>query len=708
MTGISILLRSIHLGAAIALVGSCAFLLLVARPAFHTEAPGEEHAMLPFTRLLHRLWVGSLVGFTGAGLLGLWVQQAIVTNRLLSTVPSCEALGRFLTGTHYGRVWLLRLLLAGILSSGLLLKARRWQGTDGPGRWLAGAGLAGALLVAQAWTGHAVASEGTALVWHVTVDALHLLATGVWLGGLPLLAVLVTWAQRAAHGSAERIAAEATRRFSALGLGSVFLLVVTGGLNAWTLVGTVPALVGTPYGRLVLVKISLLLPLLAVALGNLRDATPRLVRAVAARQRQQTQATLRRLQRRVQCEAALGVAILLLVGILGVAPPARHVAPTWPFAFRLSWEVTRQWPGVWARVLLGSQVALVSLLALGYAVLGQRWRGPVAGVGAVGLMVGLWVACQAMALDAYPTTYLRSVVPYQALSIANGSRLYQEHCAVCHGVAGYGDGPAAAALEPRPANLTAKHTADHTVGDLFWWLSYGIKGSAMPGFHDRLSEEERWDLINFLRILAAAEQARPLGPRIAPEPWLVAPDFSYTTVAGAGQTLKDFRGRRLVLLVFFRLPASQGRLVQLRDLSPSLQRLGCEVLAVPLHTDREVPNELETSQRLSLVADSAVEVTTTYTLFRTSLYSAVPLLHPPLPSHMEFLIDRQGYIRARWLPDRGPGWTETPVITRGQAGDIHWLPASGPGWTEPDTLITAIEQLNHEKPRAPAPDEHVH
>jgi putative copper resistance protein D len=50
---------------------------------------------------------------------------------------------------------------------------------------------------------------------------------------------------------------------------------------------------------------------------------------------------------------------------------------------------------------------------------------------------------------------------------------------------------------PRPADLTAKHTVHHTVGDLFWWLSYGIKGSAMPGFEERLSEEERWDVLIF-------------------------------------------------------------------------------------------------------------------------------------------------------------------------------------------------------------------
>ena len=73
-----------------------------------------------------------------------------------------------------------------------------------------------------------------------------------------------------------------------------------------------------------------------------------------------------------------------------------------------------------------------------------------------------------------------------------------------------------------------------------------------------------------------------------------------------------------------------------------------------------------------------------YTLFRKSLSPTGRLPVPPFPSHLEFLIDRQGYIRGRWLP------------------------GSGPGWAENHDLITAIEQLNQEKPRAPAPDEHVH
>jgi putative copper resistance protein D len=91
-----------------------------------------------------------------------------------------------------------------------------------------------------------------------------------------------------------------------------------------------------------------------------------------------------------------------------------------------------------------------------------------------------------------------------------------------------------------------------------------------------------------------------------------------------------------------------------------------------------------TSQHLSLVVDGAAEATTTYIMFRKSLNPTGRLPIPPFPSHLEFLIDRQGYIRARWLPDNDSGWAEAAQ------------------------LIKMIERLSQEKPRAPAPDEHVH
>ena len=45
-----------------------------------------------------------------------------------------------------------------------------------------------------------------------------------------------------------------------------------------------------------------------------------------------------------------------------------------------------------------------------------------------------------------------------------------------------GDGPGARGLAKPPADLTARHTADHTAGDLYWWLTHGIATGPMPAF----------------------------------------------------------------------------------------------------------------------------------------------------------------------------------------------------------------------------------
>ena len=517
-------------------------------------------------------------------------------------------------------------------------------------------------------------------------DALHLLAAGVWLGGLPLLGVLLAWARRADDVTADIVAAEASRLFSALGLVSVSLLVLSGIATAWSLVGDFPALVGTPYGRLLLVKVGLFLLLLAVAARNLLHEKPRLLRLAAEQPRGNAGEVIRRLQRNVLAEATVGGGILLLVGWLGITPPAKHVDPTWPFSFRWSWQVMKDVPGVQTQIAVGIGVAMVGFTAALLAVVMRRglWAW-MAGAGVVTMAIWLAVSLQKLAVDAYPTTYLRPTVPYQALSIANGLRLYQENCEVCHGEAGYGDGPAAAGLRPRPADLTAKHAADHTAGDIFWWLTHGIKGTAMPGFRDRLSAEERWDLINFVRTLSASEQARPLGPRMEPTPRLAAPDFTYSAGAGASRALKEHRGRGLVQLVLFSVAESRDRLMQLNDLYPRLRLLGTEILGVPMQGDGEhTPEANRPAIAFPVVVDGAADIVATYTLFRRRLSEEGLMPDPPIPSHLEFLVDRQGYLRARWVP------------------------ADGQGWDDSEQLIMAIEQLNQEPSSAPAPDEHVH
>lgn len=123
------------------------------------------------------------------------------------------------------------------------------------------------------------------------------------------------------------------------------------------------------------------------------------------------------------------------------------------------------------------------------------------GGGTVLLLWGSGMILSVILVDAYPTTYVRNPEPFTALSVAQGKAIFLNHCALCHGPEGHGDGPGAAGLVPKPANLTEAHVDEHTDGEMFWWVSHGIPGTAMPAWEEQLSETERWQVIHFVRSL---------------------------------------------------------------------------------------------------------------------------------------------------------------------------------------------------------------
>src|SRR5260370_12271808 len=80
-------------------------------------------------------------------------------------------------------------------------------------------------------------------------------------------------------------------------------------------------------------------------------------------------------------------------------------------------------------------------------------------------------------------------VPVNANTIALGQKLYISNCMTCHGQSGKGDGPGGAALEKKPADLTARIKAGATDGELFWKISEGR--SPMISWKGSLSETQR-------------------------------------------------------------------------------------------------------------------------------------------------------------------------------------------------------------------------
>ena len=100
--------------------------------------------------------------------------------------------------------------------------------------------------------------------------------------------------------------------------------------------------------------------------------------------------------------------------------------------------------------------------------------------------------------------FAQNPTPDDSATIAAGRALFQQNCAICHGPKGLGDGPAAFTLSPRPFNLQV-HVPQHAPGEIHYWISEGIPSTAMPGWKDRLTETQRWEIVRYLQALAAGQ-----------------------------------------------------------------------------------------------------------------------------------------------------------------------------------------------------------
>src|SRR5439155_442150 len=177
---------------------------------------------------------------------------------------------------------------------------------------------------------------------------------------------------------------------------------------------------------------------------------------------------------------------------------------------------------------------------------------------------------------------------------------------------------AAAMTLTTPAHLRSASTSRRHAGELFWLVSHGRPERGMPAFENRLEEAQRWDVINFIRALGTAAGSKSLGAQVQLDgAWLIAPDFTISVGPLAPGALRDYRGRRMVLLVLYTLPGSRARISELARKYNLLSTLGVEIIAVPMQTSADAIRELGASPPVlfPVVTDGNAAIIATYGMF---------------------------------------------------------------------------------------------
>jgi putative copper export protein/mono/diheme cytochrome c family protein len=603
-TAVLALLRGAHLAALLSLFGTLLFAVVAAPPALYAAPETAEPTRATLTRHT-RLGLFLALAFGIA-----WFAAQAYANAVPDSPRNwLAALPTLARNTRFGQFLALRLVL---LLAALPLPRRA------P---IAALVLAGLALALQPAFGHIGTPDGATGAMLAGSEALHLLAAGAWLGGLPPLLVCI-----ARRPSAQ--AALADKRFTVLALVSVGVIAITASLQASQLVGSVPALLGTGYGLVVLLKLGLFAAALGLAAINRLRFTERLAGRDPAPAR-------RHLRLSVGIEAALGLTIVLASGFLASFTPATHQQPLWPFSWRLSFAAVDD-PEVRTRVALALAAAGVGVAA---AVLGLLWRRARLALVAFGacLLVAAAPTVRLLVVEAYPTSYYRSPTRFAAASIVHGGKIFAANCAACHGAEGHGNGPLAAQLPLRPADLTAAHLWGHSDGELFWWVSNGRQATdkmqIMPAFAPLLPDADRWSVIDFVRANNAGSSEQSSGAWVVP---IVAPALPVVCAGVPADEMRDLRGS-VVRIV------ADGDEEGVRHPPSIPPQEGYKVLI--LHLGRTSSTGLPPGECMATTPAA------------WDAYATLVGLRPDVLTGAEFLVDPNGWLRAAWLPNSGRGWS---------------------------------------------------
>ncbi len=212
-------------------------------------------------------------------------------------------IGKVLEHTEFGHIWRWH--------TGILLGLAIVCSLSGQRVRLV-AGLSFLSVVTLAGVGHGAMGIGNGVWLHLVNQAVHMVSASVWVGGLaPLLWLIRRWPN-------DEVVRRALMRFSLAGTIAVSLILVTGSVNAWFLVGSLPALILTAYGLVLCAKIAAVAAMTALALVNRAILLPRLTAGPSIRTALLTT---------IAAEQWLALAAVALVSKLGTMMPAFGMSP---------------------------------------------------------------------------------------------------------------------------------------------------------------------------------------------------------------------------------------------------------------------------------------------------------------------------------------------------------------------------------------------
>ena len=338
----------------------------------------------------------------------------------------------------------------------------------------------------------------------------------------------------------------------------------------------------------------------------------------------------------------------------------------WPWRWRLAGE-NLLIDQAQARQFAISLLIVASVLVLLFiAICWRRARPWLVGASALALVLAPWPSAAVLFTQAHSTSFHVAAVPFSDHAIASGARLYAAQCVQCHGANGKGQGALASQQPVWPPNFASPLLWRRADGELLWAVRHGLQGrdgqQSMPAFAQSLNVRQSWELLQYLRALAAGELLRATGNW--PQP-VHLPDMKLRCHNASKQRLHDWKNQRVLLVTADPqklLPDPRMVTVWLPDQASS---------AVPDTVDCAVTSVADARASIALINGGAsVE-------------------------ESQWLTDRKGWLRARNA--RGAAaWIDDDLLCKSPTAD---QPAAARGVTPEDQLTRIIRTMDAEPVR---------